>query len=40
MTISAGALSWLIYLAIALVALAPVVLVVAWWRDWRGGKLW
>ena len=40
MTISPGALGVIIITATVLVAIAPVVLLVLWIRDKRGGRLW
>ena len=40
MIISSNMLGALIVMATVLVALAPVVLIVLWIRDRKGGKLW
>lgn len=40
MTISVTAISWLIGAATLITALAPVVLIVFWIRDWVKGHLW
>ena len=40
MTISAAALEIIIVAATALVAVAPVLLVVFWIKDRSGGNLW
>ena len=40
MTISADALGILITVATLMVAVAPVILLVLWLMDKRGGKLW
>jgi len=40
MTVSAAGLGWLIYGAIGVALLAPLVLIVLWYLDHRGGKLW
>lgn len=40
MTVSAGFLAVLVGIALAVTLLAPAVLVILWWRDWRKGRLW
>ena len=40
MTISASALELLIVAATVLAAVAPIVLLVLWIKDRKGGKLW
>ena len=40
MTISPDALDVLITISTLLVAIAPVILVVFWFKDRKGGKLW
>ena len=40
MTISSNALDVLITLSTVLVAIAPVILVILWFKDKKGGKLW
>ena len=40
MTISASALELLIVVATALAAVAPIVLLILWIKDRKGGKLW
>ena len=40
MTISSNALDVLITISTVLVAIAPVILVILWFRDKKGGKLW
>lgn len=40
MTISATALELLITASTLLVAIVPVVLIVLWFKDKKGGKLW
>lgn len=40
MTLSAGALTVLIYLATAITAAAPVLFVVLWLRDLRRRRIW
>lgn len=40
MTISPGLLELIIVAAIALAAVAPVVLLLMWLCDRKGGKLW
>lgn len=40
MTISSNALDVLITISTVLVAIAPVILVILWFKDKKGGKLW
>jgi hypothetical protein len=40
MTISANALEVLIVAATALAAIAPIILLILWVRDRKGGNLW
>lgn len=40
MTIGVDVLELLILAATALVAVAPVILLVLWFRDRKGGRLW
>ncbi len=40
MIISLSALSMLIVISTAIVALAPVVLLILWFKDKQGGDLW
>jgi hypothetical protein len=40
MTISAATLSLLVGTAMLITALAPVVLMIFWIRDWLKGQLW
>jgi len=40
MIISVTALSWLVSIATAMTALAPIVLIIFWIRDWLKGRLW
>jgi hypothetical protein len=40
MTISYNALDVLITISTVLVAIAPVILVILWFKDKKGGKLW
>lgn len=40
MMISTTGLGWLIYGAIGVALLAPLVLLVLWYIDYKGGKLW
>jgi hypothetical protein len=40
MIISATALGWLVSTATLITALAPVVLMLFWIRDWIKGQLW
>jgi hypothetical protein len=40
MTISSSALDMLITVSTLLVAIAPVILVILWLKDRKGGKLW
>lgn len=40
MTVSVTALSWLVGAATLIAALAPVILVILWFRDWLKGQLW
>lgn len=40
MTVSAGFLSGMVGIALAVTLLAPLVLLVLWLRDWRNGRLW
>lgn len=40
MTISSSALDVLITISTVLVAVAPVILVILWFKDKKGGKLW
>jgi len=40
MTLSAQALGILIYIAVTLAAIAPLVLAFLWIKDKHGGKLW
>lgn len=40
MIISATTLGWLVGTATLITALAPVVLMIFWIRDWIKGQLW
>lgn len=40
MSVPIQVLEIMVYGALAVSAMAPVVLLVLLWRDWRGGKLW
>lgn len=40
MTLSVTALAWLVGGATLLTALAPIVLIIFWIRDWFRGDLW
>jgi len=40
MTIPTGLLAVLVGIALAVTVLAPLVLMMLWWRDWRTGRLW
>jgi hypothetical protein len=40
MTISVTAMSWLIGIATVITALAPIVLIIFWLKDWVKGHLW
>lgn len=40
MTASIGFLSVLVIAATVVASAAPIVLVVLWWIDMRGGRLW
>ena len=40
MTISSGTLEILIVAATALAAVAPVILLILWIKDHKGGRLW
>jgi hypothetical protein len=40
MTISVTALSWLVGMATVIAAVATVVLMVLWMKDFLGGRLW
>ena len=40
MTISAGALGWLVSIATLVTVLAPIVLIIFWIRDLVKGRLW
>ncbi len=40
MTIPTGLLALLVGIALAVTVLAPLVLMMLWWRDWRTGRLW
>lgn len=40
MTASVGLLSTLVGVALALTVLAPVLLLVLLYRDWKGDRLW
>jgi hypothetical protein len=40
MIISAGALELLIVVATGLAAVAPIILLILWVMDRKGGKLW
>jgi len=40
MTLGLAPFSLLIYVALALVVVAPVILVILWLRDRRKGELW
>ncbi len=40
MTVPAGLLALLVGIALAVTVLAPLVLMMLWWRDWRTGRLW
>ena len=40
MTISAGALAWLVSIATLVTVLAPIVLLIFWFRDLVKGRLW
>ena len=40
MTVSAQALELLIVSATVLVAIAPLILLIMWIKDRKGGKLW
>lgn len=40
MTLSAGALTAIIYIATAITAAAPLLLLVLWLRDLRRRKIW
>lgn len=40
MTISSNALDVLIVISTILVAIAPVILVILWFKDRKGGRLW
>lgn len=40
MTLSATALSLLIYVSLGLTVAAPLILLVLLGRDWKAGRLW
>jgi hypothetical protein len=40
MTVSLFVLQCLVFSALAVSALAPVILLWLLWLDWRGGRLW
>ena len=40
MIVSADALGILVFLSVLVVTLAPLVLLVFWLRDYKGGDLW
>lgn len=40
MMISVGVLAWMVGIATVITALAPVVLLVLWLKDYLGGHLW
>lgn len=40
MIISVTAMSWLIWVATAMVAAAPLILVIFWWLDKKENRLW
>lgn len=40
MMVSVGFLAVLVGIALTVTLLAPAVLVILWWRDWRMGRLW
>ena len=40
MTLGLTTFSLVIHLALAVVIVAPVILIVLWWRDRRRGDLW
>jgi len=40
MTISAGVLSALVLICLAVVAATPVLLLILWVRDWKRKSLW
>jgi len=40
MTLSVTALAWLVSGALLITALAPLLLLVLWFRDWKEGQLW
>ena len=40
MTISVTALAWLVGIATLVTAIAPVVLIIFWIKDWLKKRLW
>lgn len=40
MTISITALTWLVGTAVAITAMAPIVLIILWIKDWLTKRLW
>lgn len=40
MTVSVGFLTLMVSIALGVTAVAPIILMLLWLRDWRAGRLW